>query len=261
MAMSGFLKQLIRAIGLAGFAIFGILFAATYLSADSVERLGQTFIKFQVEKEVRKTYDGMADSSYGSALGQLKDRYEEETRQIQDALNNRLSQRIADVIAIMCRLDCEKREGLRQSIESGYRSRLIGASGAMNAITELIKGKYLNIVSNLTRDIRIFLGGNALLFLVVAALAFLKPRAGIQLYLPAGFLLISTVVCSGIYLFWQNWFFTIIYNDYVGFGYVVYVGVQFAFLCDIAFNKARVSTAIVNTAVEAIGSAIRAVPC
>lgn len=67
LAMSGFFKQLIRAIGLAGFATFGILFAATYLSANSVERLGQTFIKYQVEKEVRRTYDNMADSSYGSA--------------------------------------------------------------------------------------------------------------------------------------------------------------------------------------------------
>jgi len=259
--MADSLKLTLRVIGLAGLVLFAGLFGATYLSADSVERVGQAFIKYQVEKEVRETYGRMADSTYGKALGRLKGKYEAEARQIQAALNDNLPAKIANVIAAMCRLDCKQRQALQQSIESEYRTRLAATGGAVDTITELIKGKYLEIVANLMRDVRIFLGSNALLFLAVAALAFLKPRAAIQLYLPAAFLVVSTVICSGVYLFGQNWFFTIIYNDYVGFGYVAYVGVLFGFLYDIAFNKARVTTEIVNAVLGAIGSAVQAVPC
>jgi hypothetical protein len=259
--MAESLKLTLRVIGLLGLVLFAGLFGATYLSADSIERVGQAFIKYQVEKEVRETYGRMADSTYGKALGRLKGKYESEARQLQAALNDNLPSKIANVIAAMCRLDCKQRQALQESIEGGYKARLAATGGAVDTLTELIKGKYLEIVASLTRDVRIFLGSNALLFLVVAALAFLKPRAAIQLYLPAVFLVVSTVICSGLYLFGQNWFFTIIYNDYVGFGYVAYVGVLFGFLCDIAFNKARVTTEIVNAVLEAIGSAVQAVPC
>jgi len=259
--MAESLELALRVLGLAGLVLFAGLFGATYLSADSVERVGQAFIKYQVEKEVRETYGRIADSTYGKALGRLKGKYESEARQLQAALDDNLPAKIANVIAALCRLDCNQRQTLQRSIEGGYKSRLMATGGAVDTLTELIKGKYLEIVANLTRDVRIFLGSNALLFFVVAALAFLKPRAAIQLYLPAVFLLVSTIVCSGLYLFGQNWFFTIIYNDYVGFGYVAYVGVLFGFLCDIAFNKARVTTEIVNAVLQAIGSAVQAVPC
>jgi hypothetical protein len=259
--MADALKLSLRAIGLTGLVLFVALFAATFVSADSVERVGQAFIKYQVQKEVRQTYGRLAGSTYGKALGRLKGKYEAESRQIQAALDDNLPAKIANVIAALCRLDCKKRQALERSIEDGYKARLASSGTAVDTLTELIKGKYLEVVANLTRDVRIFLGSNALLFLVVALLALLKPRAAIQLYLPAVFLVVSTVVCSGLYLFGQNWFFTIIYNDYVGFGYVAYVAVLFGFLCDIAFNQARVTTEIVNAVLSAIGSAVQAVPC
>jgi hypothetical protein len=255
------LKLSLKVIGLAGFVLFSGLFGATFLSADSVERVSQAFIQYQVEKEVRETYGRTADSTYGKALGRLKGKYEAEARQIQAALDDNLPKKIANVIAALCRLDCKQRQALEQSIEGGYQARHASTGTAVDTLTELIRGKYLEVVANLTRDVRIFLGSNALLFLMVALLALLKPQASMQLYLPSIFLVVSTVVCSGLYLFGQNWFFTIIYNDYVGFSYVAYVAVLFGFLCDIAFNKARVTTELVNAALSAIGSAVQAIPC
>jgi hypothetical protein len=259
--MTGPLKWVLRVLGLAGLILFGGFFGATFVSADAVERVGQTFIKYQVEKEVREKYGRVADSTYGKALGRLKGKYESEAREIQAALNENLPAKIANVIAAMCRLDCKQRQSIKESIEAGYKTRLAATGGAIDTLTELIRGKYLEIVEKLTRDVRIFTGSNALLFLLVAALAFLKPRAAVQLYLPAIVLVIATVISSGLYLFGQNWFLTILYNNYVGFGYVAYVGVLFGFLCDIAFNKARVTTEIVNAILQAVGSALQAVPC
>jgi hypothetical protein len=63
------------------------------------------------------------------------------------------------------------------------------------------------------------------------------------------------------YLFEQNWFHTILFNDYVGFGYFAYLGVAVAFLADIAFNRARVTTDLINAVLNAVGSAVQALPC
>lgn len=259
--MAGPLKLVLRVAGVAGFLLFAALFGITFLSSDSVERAGQAFINYQVEKEVREKFGRAADSTYGKALGRIKDKYEAEARQMQIALNDNLPEKIANVIAAMCRLDCKQRQAVQRSVETGYKTRLAASGGAVNTLTELIRGKYVEIVGNLIRDVRVFLGSNALLFLLVGALAFLKPRAAMQLYLPAVILVVSTVISSAVYLFGQNWFFTIVYNDYIGFGYLAYTAVLFGFLCDIVFNKARVTTEIVNAVLQAVGSAAEAVPC
>lgn len=68
-------------------------------------------------------------------------------------------------------------------------------------------------------------------------------------------------ICSYFYVFEQNWLLTVIFNDYLGFTYLAYLAVVFGLLCDIILNRARITTRIVNTVLEAIGSAASAVPC
>jgi len=46
----------------------------------------------------------------------------------------------------------------------------------------------------------------------------------------------------------------------MGFGYLAYIGVIFGFLMDVAFNKARVTTEIINGILNAIGSAVSVAP-
>ena len=63
------------------------------------------------------------------------------------------------------------------------------------------------------------------------------------------------------YIFGQNWFYTIIFSNYWGFGYSVLAGVIFLFLMDVVFNKGRVTTEILNAMFQALGKAITIVPC
>jgi hypothetical protein len=89
----------------------------------------------------------------------------------------------------------------------------------------------------------LFAGSNALLFLAVVAMAALRGRWARPLLIPTALLLVSTLLCSYFYLFQQNWFCSIVFNDYVGWSYLAYVGVVFATLLDVALNKARVASA------------------
>lgn len=69
------------------------------------------------------------------------------------------------------------------------------------------------------------------------------------------------LLSSGIYVFGQDWFYTILYNDYMGAGYLAYVAAIFGFLMDIALNKARVTTEVINGIFNVIGSAFSVLPC
>ncbi len=98
-------------------------------------------------------------------------------------------------------------------------------------------------------------------FIFLFLVSFLKPQAINHLFLPGALMLLSTILCSYFYLFEQNWFYTIIYNNYTGFTYIGYLTFVFAVLCDIVFNKAKVTTEIINAFLQTIGHAASLVPC
>ena len=70
--------------------------------------------------------------------------------------------------------------------------------------------------------------------------------------LPAVVLLGAAAVTGALYLFNQNWLHTIVYNDYVGMAYLVYLAAVAVALTDIVFNKARVTTRLLNLAFDAV---------
>jgi len=99
------------------------------------------------------------------------------------------------------------------------------------------------------------------MFLVLLAVSFAKPQAMAHLFVPGVLLVLATLIASTIYIFGQDWFYTILYNDYMGFGYLVYLSVIFSVLMDIVLNKARVTTEIINGVAQGLGSALSVSPC
>ncbi len=251
-------KIALLSISIIGSLFFGALFGFTFGVPQSVERVGQNFIKMQIEKEFSERSNEFSKNiigeKYTEKLKYLKKKYQKEIDTAQSQLDAKVPEMVASVIASMCRLDCNAKQEWTEKIKSSYKTKIEKLGLSSKRINDFIVGKYHEVLSRLTMDLRIFFGVNALLFAIVFIVSIVKRRAIRHLYLPAGLLLISTFISIGIYIFGQNWFFTIIYNDYMGFGYLIYVGVLFALLCDIAFNKGRVSTAIINTVGNAIGS-------
>jgi uncharacterized membrane protein YphA (DoxX/SURF4 family) len=79
--------------------------------------------------------------------------------------------------------------------------------------------------------------------------------------LPAVLLVIATLVSGYFYLFEQNWFLNIVYNDYVGYGYIAYISIVFVLLCDVVLNRAKVTTDILNAILSAVGKTASLTPC
>ena len=251
----------LRLIGIVGVSLFGLLFLVTFTSPEKIEESSKVFVKSQIEKEVREKQQTIANSTAAEAALIIAGKLGLEKDRIQSSLDDNLPEKIDSILASMCGYDCEKKKLLAQSIATTYLERIKNIQIAERTLSDLVRDKYVEIVGHLKQDLRVFLGSNLAMFLILVMVSFLNPQAMNHLFLPGLLLVFATVISSGIYIFGQDWFYTILYNDYMGFGYLFYIGLIFGFLLDIALNKGRIVTEIINSIANAIGSSISLTPC
>jgi hypothetical protein len=255
------MKLTLRATGLIGFLLFSLLFIVTFANQSAIEDSAKTFIQYKIASEVRENYQSLTHSSTAENAIKIAEKLGYKEAQLRNALDNQLPMKIAEVIGSMCGYDCEKKKLIEKSITTGLVDRLKRINIANKQLDQIIRDKYIEIVGNLKQDLRIFLGANSIVFLALITISLFKPRAIQHLFLPGMLLVTSTVISSAIYIFGQDWFYTIIYNDYMGFAYTGYLSIIFALLMDIVFNYGRITTEIINTLLNAIGSAVSLIPC
>ncbi|NZA25038.1 hypothetical protein H0E84_01440 [Luteimonas sp. SJ-92] len=249
------MRTLLGLAGLAGLLLFAAAFAATFAAPIHYERAARAFVQQQVEARVRERLgervEALRQPGVAQVAAALSTRYRAESDALQRRLEAGLPERVAAVVGAMLDADCACRQRLADGIREGTRHRIARLAGAQPQLTALIQDRYVAVVEALLRDLRIFTASNALAFALLLATVLLRPAATAQLLLPLGLLLVATLVGSWFYLFRQDWFFTIVHNDYVGFGYSIYLFVVALLLGDVAFNRARLGTALLR----AIGGA------
>ena len=241
------------------------------MSIHSIAIENKEQIDYNPIYKVSQLVDGVIDSVYvfyGQHIVKKNEKEiikkiftQQEIENIKMQLKNQAHEQLAAVIAEMRDLDCECRKKDAQIYKEGFEFRLALLQVANEKLQNFMKAKYMEVATELKRDVMIFTGSNTFVFLFLLLISFLKPSAIAHLFLPGVLLVSATLVCSYFYIFEQNWLFTIIFNDYLGFAYLGYVGVVFLFLCDILFNRARVTTEIINAVLNAIGAAAQIEPC
>ena len=261
-------KILLRSFGLVGLILFLPLFLFTFSDPHLIEKSGKDFIEWKLKKETNKKIDSIQlpsskslEKLFGNKVKKLHQVTENKLENLKKQLKNDAPKIIMAQIAKMSDLSCECRNKWEKRLRSSLIFKIASLEKTKEKLAIFAQAKYMEIVEKLTLDIRIFLGVNSIIFLFLLLASFLKPKATEHLFLPATLILISTVICSYFYIFEQNWFYTIIYNSYTGFGYIAYLTIIFAILCDIIFNKAKITTEIINLFLSVIGSAFSVVPC
>jgi hypothetical protein len=255
-------KIILRLFSFFGILLFAPLFAVTFLDASLIEKSASGFIEWKIGNDANQKIDAIQIPKSSKLEQLLGDRAKEmlattdaDIEQIKSQLKTELPSILADELAKLRNLDCECRKKWEKKFEAGFLSQLSSLDIQRQRLIEFSRAKYMDIVTQLTRDIRIFLGSNLAVFILLFFISLLKPIATQHLFLPAGLLFISSIICSYFYLFEQNWFFTIIYADYTGYWFSAYLIMVFLFLCDISFNRARVTTEIINILLNSIGKA------
>jgi len=184
-----------------------------------------------------------------------------EIDRLKSNLRDEIHEQWASALALIRDLDCECRQKYSDIFEKGLETDITLLQAANDRIVDFIQSHYMEVATELKRDIRIFTASNATVFILLLLVSFLKPQAATHLFLPGALLAVSTLICSYFYVFEQNWLLTIIHSSYLGFAYLTWLGVVFLFLCDIVFNRGRITTGIINAILNVIGSVASVVPC
>ena len=248
-------------LGVVGALVFGAGFVASLVAPGRVEQVGKDAIRAQVEQRVNEKIDAL---DAGFALRMAERLHAEQAARIrnaQDQLRRNLPARIAAVVGEMADLDCPCRQKIENWLEDGLREDIASTERMQERLTRLIRAQYMDTAAQLQREWRIFTGANALVFGLLAAAVLIRRRATWHLLPATALLVLAAAVTAYFYLFQQNWLHTIVFNDYVGWGYFGYLGAAFAMTCDVAFNRARVTAQIVSHMLEMIGSSLSVLSC
>ncbi|QDH71486.1 hypothetical protein [Marilutibacter alkalisoli] len=255
------MRTLILCMALSSVVVFGGAFVASFLNPVLVERLAREVVRIEVEKRVGERLDSLSNARLvGFAQKALRKTDEEiavSTSQIRDGV----PRAVATVVADMLDADCECRKRMIAYAERGANEQLSSLGRARERLTQFIEATYTHVTTSLMREFRVFTAANAVVFLFLAGVAFRRRRAAPQLVLPAVVLIGAATLTAALYLFGQNWLHTIIFSNYVGLAYFAYLAMAVALLSDVAFNRARVCTWLLNQATSAVGSALHFAPC
>ncbi|MFK8004204.1 MAG: hypothetical protein AB8H86_31855 [Polyangiales bacterium] len=244
-------KLTLRFVGVLGTTLFGAFFALTWSVPEWVEEAASDYIEAQAQSRIDATIDALSPPASESALGRFAESLYESNEERIDGLRSRLkdsvNERWRTALVSIRDMDCE----CRLNWERGLESEVGLLQMANERIVQFIHGTYMDVASALKRDVRVFAGSNAAVFLFLLLLSLLKPKALTHLLVPAALLTVSTLACSYFYVFEQDWLLTIVQGSYLGFAYLAWLGVVTLFLCDIAFNRGRVTTEVLGALLNA----------
>jgi hypothetical protein len=168
---------------------------------------------------------------------------------------------IALFVETLCVADCRTRDFLKTELLRAYDAIPSELKPGFDTLRGMVAAKYRAVFDALKRDIRIFLGANLIVLALALILALVRGRAARHLAPLSILLTAATLLMSTWYVFGQNWILTVITSDYFGWSYLGFLAVVFLLLADIALNRARVISRILNALSDALGSRFAWLPC
>jgi len=255
------MRRILVVVSLLGVLLFGGAFALSFLDPLLIEHAAREVVRIEVERRVGEKIDSLSNSRVAGLAQRALQNTEADIARTQRAIRDDVPRKVADVVANMLNADCECRKRLREYAQRAESDRLSSLTQVRERLVGLIESAYASVASSLVREFRIFTASNAVAFALLGFITLIRSGATLQLVLTAVVLIGAVMVTGSLYLFNQNWLHTIVFSQYVGLAYALYLVGVALLLADVALNRARVTTRLVNLALQAVGSAITAVPC
>lgn len=255
------MRIVVGIISALGTLVFGFLFAVSFAQPARIEGYAQALLRQEVEARTAESLQAIERTRIGQFAQRLAERHPEQAEAVRRQMRERLVPLVEAVVAEMRDPDCPCRQKLATSVglESGTRLLDLLQSGG-ERLTAFIRTKYAEVAGALLREFRIFTGANALMFLLLGAVLIVHRRVRAQLLPAAAVLLLATAVVAWLYLFEQNWLHTIVFGDYVGWAYFVYLGIVGALIGDLLFRRGRGSAGVAG-AISGIFGGGSIAPC
>lgn len=254
-------RRIVLAVSAIGCTVFALAFLVSVISPSVVERVAKHAVRYEIEKRIKEKVESLDKPFLLKKAGALSSKHAGDIEQTRHLLDQQLPARLAAVIAEMQDADCECRKRIELFFQRGLEAQMASDLAIQDRLTALIRSEYMEVATQLIREFRIFTGTNAMVFALLLAAVLLKRQANLHLLPSTMALLAAAAVTAYLYLFQQDWLHTVLFGDYVGFAYLAYLGGVFALLCDILFNRARITAAMLNFALRSLDSTIEVLPC
>lgn len=255
------LRRILLALSLACCALFGSTLALSFADPLRIERAARELIRMEVERRVGERVQTLSNSRIGQLAKKSLGQTDAEIDDIQRDIVRGIPARVARIVGDMMKADCACRQRLAANLARAYEDRLATLVQLRERMDSLIEAAYQQVSRQLLREVRIFAAANGAAFALLALVTCFRRGAALQTLLPAVVLVGAVFLTAGLYLFGQDWLHTLIYSDYVGLAYFGYLAAATLLLADIAFNRARLTTRLLNIAAQAIGSTLQLAPC
>ena len=255
------MRRAVLVLSLLGTVLFGVAFFVSFVSPLVIERAAREIVRIEVERRVGEKIDRLSNARIAELAQRALQHTDEEISRTKESIRRDLPRKVANVVADMLNADCECRKRLVEHAQKSGAEQIYSLTQVRERLVRLIESAYASVTQSLMREFRIFTASNAVAFALLGVVTLVRRRATLQLALPAVVLVGAVAVTGSLYLFNQNWLHSIVFGQYVGFAYAAYLAGVALLLADIVFNRARVTTQIVRSALDAVGSATPVLPC
>lgn len=225
--MSTILRRLIFSFSILGFLFFTGLFSLSYINPLFVEQTAKEFIRIRLTDTTNEKINSLSDHALINKARKMLNENNIEINKLKQQLADKIPGRIDTVMTSMLDPSCGDRKAYekfaKERAKANKTQEIKSLSEMQSQLTSFIQGKYIEISQNLHREFRIFTGTNSIAFLILIVSILIQRIALFCLFIPASCLLISTAIVAYFYLFQQNWLNTILFSDYLGFGYVAFI--------------------------------------
>lgn len=238
------MTALVRSIAVLGMLVFGTLLAFTWGMPAAVERHAAEFLRERVVAKTSARIEAAAARAGETRLGQLAQRVlkgqEERVARLKDTLKAKASALLATVMVRMQNADCECRAQAAGWLSKGLKLDLDVSTALVGSLERFLYAQYFEVAERLRKELRIFFGSNLAVFTLLLLVALTRgstPAAQQALRKPALALLSAVLLGSLLYVKGQNWFYTLLHNRWVGWGYLAFL--LFAFGAILAGLRGR----------------------
>lgn len=220
---------------------------------NAFERSAISFTKSEVTRAVIERYPDLANQPAVDGVLEGLSRFSSQLGIRQDRLDEMSASDLPEVVGAIVENLCtcghaapEAVSARAEAIRAGLQARAAVLGQGQNRLADFIKGRYETTVAALYTELITFLLINVVAFAGVLGATCVPRERRHAVFVPAMLMVASTIASSIIYVFGTNWFYTILFNDFLGVWYALWIGFIFAFLADIVMNRARVTLRILS---------------
>ncbi|MEL6205523.1 MAG: hypothetical protein AAFR47_09455 [Pseudomonadota bacterium] len=226
---------------------------------DAFERSALSFAKGEVTREVLNRYPDLAnrplEDAHKDGLRRLSDRLDLRREGLDARAASEFPEVMGPIIASFCtcgQVQVEDVTVRTAAVRAALKARAAAVGVDQSRLVDFMRGKYTETVDALCRDLTVFLSINALAFASVFGTTFVPRNRRHTVIVPTALLVVATIISMTVYVVGTDWFYAIIFRDYISLWYGVGLVVVYGFMADIILNRARLTLQLLSNLPSAL---------